>query len=199
MLDDNYHMIYQQFDRRLKHLVSHDPKAANWTESHDSVTMASDARERSPLVAAAAPDGYHVYYIDTSNYVRESHLANNSQDWADGILSCYNVSTSSSLVVGLDIQYSLQHGSSGDFYEMSLFYGSEDGSVHQMVSEINGSTWKESYIFRGSSGSNAINIGYLNATEDDFKFVLMSIGTSTSQIELWLWSGFPTSWNHGKF
>lgn len=202
-VDNNYHLFYQHYDGRIKHLTSTDPRTANWVESPDSSTMPSNARNRTPLSSVVALDGIHLFYISVSHQLQEIQRSNNSQNWENGPLNSGLVPVSNSLGVSLYATsytgaYTSHLGTSAyyvAYYVLSLYYGSKDGSIHLLSSDFNGTNWNDTYTFAGSSGTNGVAVGP-SFGDYDGTFVA-TIEDSTSQIQVWIDSP-DLGWIQGK-
>lgn len=198
--DDSYHLFYQHYDGQIKHLTSTDPRTADWTESPDSDYLPSNARNRTPLFSVVTFDGIHLFYIDTLHRVQEKQRSNNSQDWLDGPLSSKMVPASNSLVVAFyatsvsfpaNTRYLIY-----PYYSIYLYYGSNDGSVHELSSGRNGSIWNNTFTFAGSSSNSGIAIGpYFG---DHAKDSLVTVDASSSQIQMWTNVPDLGGWVQGK-
>lgn len=179
-IDGLYHLFYQRYDGRLKHLVSPNPRVANWTESSDSKTLVSNARNRTPLVAIAdsviIPETKtHLFYVDVSNHIRQFILDNGSRQWQPSPLRLDNITTSDSLVIALDVSFSGRN--------FDLYYGSDDGLVHELK---HGSM--DDYAFTGSSSNQGVAFRRHAGGKQ-----LFTVDKETSQIQLW-----ERDWVQGK-
>ena len=169
--DDYHHLFYQDFGGQIKHLTSPNPRVTNWTESGDSVTIPSNARNRTPIATANGGGGIHLFYVDDTHQIREQFLPKNPRNW----IELYhprsdNRTTSDSLVVALDV-YVLTPHPENTIPRLLLSYRSADSSVHQVVSNT------FSTVLPNSKGSGTV--GVYNDTQ------LLTIDDQTLQIQLW--------------
>ena len=189
-LDDAYHLFYQHHDGRLKHLVSSNPRTENWTESQDSHTLASNARNRTSLTTVVDGHSLYLFYVDQNNHIQQVVYSNGSNTWQPGFKNPADNETSNTLLVALRAE---QHPAEDLVF--TLYYGSNDGLVHEILW---GSTYsREIKAFEKSSGCN----GVVTEKASLIRRYVFTVDSELLQIQFWTNTTYPDSddlWTQGK-
>ena len=196
-LDDEYHLFYQHHDGRLKHLVSSNPRTENWTESRDSHTLTSNARDRTPLATVVDSHSLYLFYVDKNNHIQQVVYSNGSHEWQPGFRNPADSETSNTLLVASDtllVALKAERHPADDLV-FTLYYGSDDGLVHEILW---GSTYsRETNAFANSSGCN----GVVTEQGSLIRRYIFTVDSELLQIQSWTNDSYPDSddlWYPGK-
>ena len=196
-LDDAYHLFSQHHDGRLKHLVSSNPRTENWTESRDSHTLASNARNRTPLATVVDAHSLYLFYVDTNNHIQQVVYSNGSNKWQPGFRNPADNETSNTLLIASNTLLVALRAERHPVEELvfKLYYGSNDGLVHEIIW---GSTYsRETKAFERSSGCN----GVITMQASVMRRYVLTVDSELLQIQFWTNTTYPDSddlWIQGK-
>ena len=193
-LDDAYHLFYQHYDGRLKHLVSPNPRIENWTESSDSRTLPSNTRDRTPLATFIDGDSLYLFYVDNSHRVQHATYLNGSQKWQRSQrwqpwLGSPRVNgTSNTLLVASDtllIAFEAER-ESGEEPWISFLYGSDDGLVHKIYLYYYNTTsyyLSDNQAFARSNGCSGV-VSLTAQGDVDLRYIF-TVDRESLQIQSW--------------
>lgn len=193
--DDAYHLFYQHYDGRLKHLVSSNPRMENWTESGDSDTLASNARDRTPLATVVDTHSLYLFYVDKNNHIQQVVYSNGSHKWQSGFRNPADNDTSNTLLVASDTllvalgaEQPRAERRPAEELAFSLYYGSGDGLVRGIL--WSSTFLRETNAFTNSSGCNGVVTEQGGYTQG----YIFTVDSELLQIQSWMTKSTPEWW-----
>ncbi|KAL8687758.1 MAG: hypothetical protein Q9218_006163 [Villophora microphyllina] len=181
----NYHLYYQDTQHHIRRLEQ--PLwSSSFTGGPDLLSIATDARERTPLAAVNYTTESdrstlltHLFYVDSQNTLQEVISEDGLQTWLDGTLGrqLVKVSTSITTLAAFSRRTTFVGTNSSQVY-IRVYYGAPDGLVYEIGSNPNdGKGWATTgSTFTNANGDAGLAAAWSDAQPIVYLYTVLTTG-----------------------